>query len=47
MENMVDYIYRCIACNSIGYKVEEDENHTLYECVDCGIQWEVVNCESK
>ena len=47
MEFMEDYIYKCILCNGIGYKVEEDERHTLYECSDCGVQWEVIDCGGK
>ena len=41
---MLDYVYRCIICNSIAYKVKKDENYILYECSDCGVQWEVVDC---
>ena len=47
MEFMSDYIYRCVACNGISYKIEEDKDHTLYECSECGVQWEVVDCGRK
>lgn len=36
--HMTDYVYKCLRCQAVCYEVEKD----LYECPECGFQWNVV-----
>jgi len=47
MDTMMDYINECLCCESMSYVIEENKHelgyiYRLYECENCGFQWEVI-----
>jgi len=51
MDAMMDYVNECLCCEGMSYVVEENKfelGHTyrLYECEECGFQWEVIGARN-
>ena len=51
MDAMMDYVNECLCCEGMSYVVEENKfelGHTyrLYECEECGFQWEVMGARN-